>query len=188
MRHWRWLLLGLSAIIILFVAITVQKPVHLPNKNRKIGPADPTRIIVKDVALSLVDQKNVVRWKLKIKEAKEFSGGMTFSNIKGSYFPDQGEPFVLSAQTGQINRDMNELILSSDVALSQDNYHIKGHQLIWNAKDKGFQMNGGVVLESETLHGEGEHLITDASLKHIRLEGRSLWRTKANLPKGGQKH
>jgi lipopolysaccharide assembly outer membrane protein LptD (OstA) len=188
MRHRRWILLGLTVmIVIMCIVVARQKPIPQPSKPR-VNLDDPARIIVKKVSLSLVDQEEVVRWELDVEEAKEYSEGMRLNKVRGRYFPDHGEPFILAAQTGEINKAMDRLVLSPDVSLIQKDYRIKGRQLVWTAKDEGVQLNGNVILDSLTMHGEGERLITDASLKRVRFEGQSVWRSKANLPKGGQKH
>lgn len=186
MRYWRWVWVGLAVCALLTFMFYPRKVVHRAPDKTIAKPQDATHIDVKDASLSLLDEKSNIRWELKIINVQEDSSGMKLTTVSGLYFPEKGKPFKLRAKLGRISKDMNHMTLDGGVQLTQPGYLLQGSKLIWASNVKGFQMLGGIRLESQKMRGEGENMMADSSLQHVRFVGESRWQALSTLSGEGK--
>ncbi|HHZ18995.1 MAG TPA: LPS export ABC transporter periplasmic protein LptC [Firmicutes bacterium] len=185
----KWVI-GCALLFVLLLAAVIvvlrqAKPAAAPALP--ITSSDPERFVANDVELALQDIKGEIRWKLQIAKIEERKSGTDLFKITGWYYPQkEAEPLRLTAKTGQINPDMNRLVLQSGVRLERSGFILQGGILNWDAEDGILRLTEGVTVTSRNYEGRGNTLSSDARLEKFRFEGENVWRVLAPLHKEGE--
>ncbi len=137
-------ILILGSVLVLFL---VHQEETLPNRS-DISPEERSATVSLKGIIHADIQDGVQDWLLKAESAELHTDEKKafLSSIQATFFDRNGEPVVLSAESGTWNTDSNDLEVSGNVMLKNKQYEMRTERLTYAYDKRMFETQSPVAI------------------------------------------